>query len=157
MRKGICVMLCGHSHIHGYVKLSQETANSPVLVNVDLFGAKPGKHGFHVHNSGNLVHGATSLCSHFNPTGMHHGALNSKSAHAGDLGNLVFDEDGICQTEFEAKFISLSGKLSVIGRSLVMHEKEDDLGMGGAPDSLTTGDSGGRLFFGVIGLDECHD
>ena len=44
--------------------------------------------------------------------------------------------------------------LSVIGRSLVIHEDEDDLGKGGFPDSLTTGHAGKRLDCAVIGYDK---
>ena len=36
------------------------------------------------------------------------------------------------------KLIKLRGKYSVIGRSIVVHEDEDDLGLGDHSDSLTT-------------------
>lgn len=48
--------------------------------------------------------------------------------------------------------MSLFGEYSVVGRSVVVHAKEDDLGEGGHADSLTTGNSGARVACGVIGL-----
>ena len=41
--------------------------------------------------------------------------------------------------------------MSVVGRSVVIHADEDDLGLGGQSDSLTTGHAGARLACGVIG------
>ncbi len=48
--------------------------------------------------------------------------------------------------------VKLTGPYSVIGRSFVVHKDTDDLGLGGYPDSKTTGHAGARLACGVIGL-----
>ena len=46
----------------------------------------------------------------------------------------------------------LHGEFSVIGRSCVTHAGIDDLGNGGNEESLKTGNAGGRVACGVIGL-----
>ena len=46
----------------------------------------------------------------------------------------------------------LCGDRSVIGRSFVVHAGVDDLGKGGHELSPTTGNAGGRLACGVIGM-----
>lgn len=48
--------------------------------------------------------------------------------------------------------ISLTGQNCIIGRAIVVHKDEDDLGLGGQSDSLTTGHAGDRLACGIIGI-----
>lgn len=70
----------------------------------------------------------------------------------GDLGNLSADPFGNAYMCFTDKQVSLYGEYSIVGRSVVVHKQEDDLGRTDHPDSLTTGNSGARVACGVIGL-----
>ena len=72
----------------------------------------------------------------------------------GDLGNVTADENGNVDVTFEDSLLTLHGELTIIGRSVVVHADEDDLGKGGHPDSLTTGHAGSRIACGVIGRGE---
>ena len=44
------------------------------------------------------------------------------------------------------------GNHSIIGRSIVIHEKKDDLGRGGNKGSLASGNAGARIGCCTIGL-----
>ncbi len=72
--------------------------------------------------------------------------------HVGDMGNVVSDGESTTKFEILDPNISLYGQYSVVGRAIVVHADEDDLGLGGHEDSLTTGHAGGRVACGVIGL-----
>lgn len=48
--------------------------------------------------------------------------------------------------------ISLTGKNSILGRAIVVHSDEDDLGNGNSHLSKTTGNSGSRWACGIIGI-----
>lgn len=146
------------SGVRGSVKFVQkEDGHAPVRVIVRVTGLAPGKHGFHVHALGDLTHGCSSAGGHFNPHSQPHGGPGDAARHVGDLGNLTAGPDGAASVEFEDGLISLEGAHSVIGRTLIIHADEDDLGRGGAPDSLTTGHAGARIACAVIGYGETMD
>ena len=78
--------------------------------------------------------------------------MDGKNRHLGDLGNITADKDGNCVQSITDKYLQLRGyKYNIIGRSVVVHENEDDLGRGGNAESKKTGNAGGRIGCGVIG------
>jgi Cu-Zn family superoxide dismutase len=149
-KKAVAV-LKGTSNVEGVVNLIQED-NGPTTVNVKITGLTPGKHGFHLHEFGDTTNGCISTGPHFNPEGKTHGAPEDEIRHAGDLGNVVAGQDGVVEVTLTDNQIPLSGPTSVVGRAFVIHELEDDLGKGGHELSSTTGNAGGRLACGVVGL-----
>ncbi|KAL5765672.1 hypothetical protein ACOSP7_016289 [Xanthoceras sorbifolium] len=149
-KKAVAV-LKGTSNVEGVVTLTQDDAG-PTTVNVRVTGLTPGPHGFHLHEYGDTTNGCISTGPHFNPNGMTHGAPEDEVRHAGDLGNIVANADGVAEATIVDNQIPLSGPNTVIGRAFVVHELEDDLGKGGHELSLSTGNAGGRLACGVVGL-----
>jgi Cu-Zn family superoxide dismutase len=110
----------------------------------DIQNLAPGKHGFHIHDKGDCsAADAASAGGHFNPTHQHHGGPMTAEHHTGDLGNIEADSSGKAHLDWKGK-MSLSGADSIIGKSVVVHEKEDDL------KTDPTGNSGARIACGVI-------
>ena len=124
-----------------------------ITIKIDLTGLPKDKElGFHIHAAGDLSDGCTSACAHFNPFNTVHGGKDSKIRHVGDLGNIKTDKNGECHMIFKDHMIKLRGyKQNIIGRSIVIHEKKDDLGLGGDDESLKTGNAGKRIACAVIG------
>ncbi|XP_020214781.1 superoxide dismutase [Cu-Zn], chloroplastic [Cajanus cajan] len=149
-KKAVAV-LKGNSAVEGVATLIQED-DGPTKVTVRITGLTPGLHGFHLHEYGDTTNGCISTGAHFNPNNLTHGAPEDEVRHAGDLGNIIANADGVAETTIVDNQIPLSGPNSVVGRALVVHELEDDLGKGGHELSLTTGNAGGRLACGVVGL-----
>lgn len=139
--------------VTGTLVLTQPTPKDPVLIKGAIKGL-PGNstHGFHVHESGDVRNGCTSTGGHFNPAKATHAAQSDTIRHVGDLGNIKSDQSGIADLEISDSVISLSGPNSIVGRAIVVHQLEDDLGKGGNADSLKTGNAGARLKCGVIGV-----
>ena len=102
---------------------------------------------------GNLTSGCMTAGEHYNPTGKTHGGPQDANRHVGDLGNLMADSNGKAYLKWEDHLMQIYGGVNnIVGRSMVVHEREDDLGAGGNEESLKTGNSGPRLACGVIGL-----
>ena len=139
----------GVAPVHGVIRLSQKASGGKTTLVVDLKGfnhtLRVTKHGFHVHEKGNLSESCNGAGAHYNPKHKSHGAPSDSNRHVGDLGNVEVNTEGEVQTEIKDSLVSLIGKYSVIGRAIVVHELQDDLGRGGFNDSKTTGHAGRRL------------
>ena len=133
-------------HIEGIVIFTQK--EDCVHIKIDVKGLKHNHlHGFHIHESGDLREGCKSCCAHYNPHNTDHGDLYG--GHAGDLGNIKTDDNGYCKMSLKTdKFIVDE----ILGRSIIIHEDEDDLGLGEFEDSKTTGHSGARIVCSLIGI-----
>ncbi len=133
------------SQVNGTVTFTK-TADG-VQVVADVSGLTPGKHGFHIHEFGDCsAADASSAGGHFNPTHKQHGAPDAAERHGGDLGNIDADASGKAHLEWKDKEMKLSGDNSILGHAVIVHQKADDL------KTQPTGDAGGRLACGVIGV-----
>ena len=138
--------------IIGTVRFTEDLKTDCVIIDIDIKGLKKGLHGFHVHECGDMSENCESMCAHFNPYGKSHGGPDDKVRHVGDLGNLHASADNTVKKRFTDSVIKLRGtKANIIGRGLIIHADEDDLGKGGENDSLTTGHAGKRIACAVIG------
>ncbi|KAH6927317.1 hypothetical protein HPB50_001616 [Hyalomma asiaticum] len=108
-------------------------------------------HGMHVHQLGNLSDGCQSTGPHFNPTNTTHGDRRSTVRHVGDFGNIACDKHGESNVIFTDTVASLTGPHSIVGRSINIHARMDDLGRNpDNPASVSSGDSGPRVACCII-------
>jgi len=131
--------------VHGVVTFAQAGANVKVVAHIE--GLTPGKHGFHIHEWGDCSSKDGSAAGgHYNPAGAPHAAPDAAQRHAGDLGNIEANQDGVAHLEFNDSVMKMSGPGSIIGRGMIVHANPDDL------KTQPTGNAGGRLACGVIGV-----
>jgi len=122
-------------------------ADKGVKVTVHVTGLTPGKHGFHIHEFGDCsAADAASAGSHFNPASEPHAGPQDAKRHAGDLGNIEADKDGVAHLDYVDAKASLDGPNSILGRGVIVHAGADDL------KTQPTGNAGGRLACGVVGV-----
>jgi Cu-Zn family superoxide dismutase len=132
------------SMVSGIVTFTQK--GDLIEIAGEITGLTPGKHGFHVHEFGNLNSpDGMATGGHFNPDKEKHGSPHASERHVGDLGNIEADDSGKATLKATDKLIQLHGKHSIIGRGLIVHAKADDF-------TDPTGNAGGRVAQGVIGV-----
>ncbi|KAK2177911.1 hypothetical protein NP493_571g00031 [Ridgeia piscesae] len=140
--------------VEGVISLKQSVHGGPTEIVVDLDGFDPDDddfyHAFHVHERGRLGRRCLNAGGHFNPEGRRHGAPWHADRHVGDLGNIRENEKGEVKMTIIDRRVSLVGANSVIEKSMVVHAREDDMGLGGFPDSKSTGHAGPRLACCII-------
>lgn len=130
---------------HGIVEFVQKKDGIHILA--QIADISPGEHGFHIHEFGDCgCDDAVCAGGHFNPSNEPHAGPNSSQRHAGDMGNVVANENGMAKLEYVDKKMQLNGPHSIIGRAVIIHEKQDDL------ISQPTGDAGSRIGCGTIGI-----
>ncbi|KOB70586.1 Superoxide dismutase [Cu-Zn] [Operophtera brumata] len=141
----------GEVNIQGNITFTQ-LLDGKTHVSGVIYGLPAGQYGFHVHEKGDITGGCLSTGAHFNPEHRDHGHPNDENRHVGDLGNVIFNSEGYSQLDFVDGKICLTGPNNILGRAVVLHEKEDDFGRTEHPDSRKTGNAGGRVACGVIGI-----
>ncbi|KAL7640837.1 UNVERIFIED_CONTAM: hypothetical protein RMT77_009112 [Armadillidium vulgare] len=116
----------GGTSIQGEISLSQ-TSNTDLVITALIHGLPKKKLGFHIHSFGVVNNNCSSAGGHFNPEGKNHGGPSDMERHMGDLGNIDASNFPEKEVEITDKKASLFGKDSIMGRSIVIHEDEDDL------------------------------
>jgi Cu-Zn family superoxide dismutase len=120
-------------------------AQGGVLVTARIEGLTPGTHGFHVHEKGDCsAPDGASAGGHFNPTTKPHAPREAADRHAGDLGNVEANAQGVAEVKFVDAHLKLSGPESIVGKGVIVHEKADDI------TTQPTGNAGGRKACGVV-------
>ena len=143
IERAVCVF--SGEVISGFVTFATR-ADGRVFLYGKLAGID-GLHGIHVHDYGNLGDECRATGKHFNPLGTDHGYPAAAEKHAGDLGNINF-ANRTAVLKLETTSFTLGGPLSVVGRSLVVHQRRDDLGLGGP--RRESGERRGRRETGLL-------
>lgn len=133
------------SEVSGKVRFRPDPEMKRMLVTVNLRGLTPGKHGFHIHESGDCsAKDASSAGEHFNPFDAKHGSPQDEDYHLGDMGNIEADAQGEVNSQLSFKAMSFSGPNSVLQKALIVHADADDM------TSQPSGNAGDRIGCGEI-------
>nr|CAH8848540.1 unnamed protein product [Trichobilharzia regenti] len=113
---------------------------------------KSRKLGVHIHEFGTTGNNCLDAGPHFNPFDSNHGGLTGSPRHPGDLGNLQVDNKGVMHFDLMVDISALHLYDGFLGRAIVIHAKEDNLGLKKSYESHATGNSGRPLTCALIGL-----
>lgn len=135
----------------------RELSAGGIQITGRVSGLEPNSiHGFHIHEKGDCSDpSAINAGGHFNPDREHvHGEsiLNKKyeHQHAGDLGNIIANANGLAVIDITVKSpltLYKDSKYSILGKSFVIHADPDD------EKSAPAGNAGKRILCGVIDIE----
>jgi Cu-Zn family superoxide dismutase len=137
-----------HGNSIGTAQFTQNPAGG-VNISLQAQGLEPGEHGIHIHEKGDCSSSDfKSAGEHLNPSSAKHGFDNPQGPHAGDLPNLIVNQDGSASYAATDERVTLAeGEGALLrsgGTSLVIHADPDD------QMSDPSGNSGDRVACGVI-------
>jgi len=178
--KAVCDLYDKQGKIIGQVRLQEISSTWETKITIEVNNQCPGQHGIHIHEYADAIdptigiaprrrpnnhcpgkvnppaklfeNCCDALGPHYNPYDSPHGSLDNdfSARHVGDMGNILVRSDGRGHLTIFDRLIRLRGRFSVLNRSIVFHKNRDDLGLGGNPESLITGNSGPRIACGII-------
>jgi Cu-Zn family superoxide dismutase len=137
----------------GWLRLAED-AHGVVHVNVQVQGLSTGLHGIHIHAVAScLAPTFASAGGHYNPLSHQHGLENPNGPHAGDLPNLIVDEDGHGRLQARTDRVTLTAGRATLfdgdGSAFIIHANRDD-----QVTDAGNGGSGARIACAVIVADE---
>lgn len=118
-----------------------------VTATTSIHGLQPySMHGLHIHQGATCTgKGFSQAGGHFAPDGDLHGSPElPDNSHAGDLGNVTANKDGVALVKVVKPQLTLfEGSSAVLGHAVVLHAGRDDM------ETQPSGDSGARMACGV--------
>jgi Cu-Zn family superoxide dismutase len=135
----------------GWLSLTEDRRGD-VHVNVHVKGLAAGLHGIHIHAVGSCSPTFAAAGGHYNPLGNQHGLENPSGPHAGDLPNLIVNEDGVGHLDASTDRVTLSEGAGTLfdadGSAFIIHANPDD-----QVTDAGNGGSGARIACAVIVAD----
>ena len=117
----------GYSHSSGYLELRQKPHDLTSIIG-EFEMIKPGLHALKIHEFGDLEYGCESTGDVYNPFGAYRGHSHEDihDRRVGDIEQVQARFDTNAEYKNRDLLVNLSGPNSVIGRSMVLYEMEDD-------------------------------
>lgn len=126
-------------------KATATTASGRVMLTLEVEGLSPGQHGVHVHMTGKCdAPKFESAGGHWNPADAHHGLEAPAGQHAGDMPNLVVEQNGRGTLAYELHGATFAGLMDSDGSAMVVHASADD------QKTDPSGNSGDRIACGIF-------
>lgn len=149
----------GYSYTRGYIRLTQNKNDNTEMIG-DFDGLAPGLHALKIHEYGDLEYGCESVGDVFNPYGSPQGNNHEDifERRVGDIEQLQTNFNSHAEYRCRDGIVDLAGPVSVVGRSIVIYEREDDHHKGehaateGSEERVRVG-MGKRIGCCVIGLE----
>ena len=123
--RAVCVLhSVGKSGVTGFIAFQQ--VGNRIHVTGKIHGLAPGKHGFHVHQYGDLSDTAKgeSAGGHWNPERCPT-ALRTLKNGTWATWAVEANAEGTASVDEYDRMLKLHGRDSIIGRAVVIHEKPD--------------------------------